>query len=154
VIRELRQIFADAGCGGLHITAQEIGFERDAVEVDVWAVIRAAERGELHPLLLDRSHLADDLLAGLDDLDPSFRIWVLAKRQTLRDRLLRALEKALARDHGNALKETELAEAIINLDPTHEDACRRLMRGHAGAGRTAQALRVYMKSGSCCRSNL
>jgi DNA-binding SARP family transcriptional activator/TolB-like protein len=143
VIRELRQIVADAGCGGLRITAQDIGFEHGAVEVDVWSVIRAAERAEVHPLLLERPQLADDLLAGLEDLDPSFRMWVLAKRQTLRDRLMRALERGLARDRGDPQREGSFAQAIINLDPTHEDACRRLMRAHASAGRTAQALRVY-----------
>lgn len=143
VIRELRQILTDGGGTGLRITAQDIGFEQGAVEVDVWTVIRATEAAEVHPLLLERTHLVDDLLAGLEDLDPSFRIWVLAKRQALRDRLQRALEKGLARDHGDPQREIDFAEAIINLDPTHEDACRRLMRAHASAGRTAQALRVY-----------
>ena len=143
VIRELRQILTDAGCGGLRITAQDIGFEQRAVEVDVWSVIRAAEQAEVHPLLLEHPQLADDLLVGLEDLDPSFRMWVLAKRQTLRDRLLRALDKGLAHHHGDPQKESDFAKAIINLDPTHEDACRRLMRTHASAGRTAQALRVY-----------
>jgi DNA-binding SARP family transcriptional activator len=143
VIRELREIFAEAGCGGLHISAHEIGFERDAVDVDVWSVVRAAEAGEVHPLLLERPHLTDDLLAGLDDLDPSFRGWVLAKRHTLSDRLLRALEQALARNLHDPNKEALLAEAIINLDPTHEDACRRLMHANATSGRTAHALRAY-----------
>ena len=143
VIRELRQIFADAGCGGLRITALDIGFEQGAIEVDVWAVIRAAEQAEVHPLLLERQHLVDDLLTGLEDLDPSFRIWVLAKRQSLRERLLRALEKGLAKNHDNVRKASDFAEAIINLDPTHEEACRRLMRNHAGAGGVGQALRVY-----------
>jgi DNA-binding SARP family transcriptional activator len=148
VIRELREILAEAGCGGLRITSHEIGFERDAVEVDVWAVLRAAEAAEVHPLLLERPHLADDFLAGLEDLDPSFRVWVLAKRHTLSDRLLRALEQALARnlhdpDKEARLRETRLAEAIFNLDPTHEEACRRLMHANATAGRTAHALRAY-----------
>jgi len=143
VIRELRQVFAEGGCGGLRITAQDIGFEQGAIEVDVWLVIRAAEQAEVHPLLLERQHLADDLLAGLEDLDPSFRIWVLAKREALRERLLRSLEKGLARIKGDPRKECDFAEAIINLDPTHEEACRRLMRAHAEAGRITQALRVY-----------
>ena len=143
VIRELREIFADAGCDGLRISSHEIGFDREAVAVDVWAVVRAAEAGEVHPLLLERPHLADELLAGLEDLDPSFRVWVLAKRCTLRDRLSRALEKALAREPSDPRKEGPLAEAILNLDPTHEDACRRLMRARATIGRTADALRAY-----------
>jgi DNA-binding SARP family transcriptional activator/TolB-like protein len=148
VIRELREILAKAGCGGLRINSHEIGFERDAVEVDVWAVVRAAEAAEVHPLLLERPHLADDFLAGLEDLDPSFRVWVLAKRHTLSDRLLRALEQALARNLNDPskearLREARLAEAIFNLDPTHEEACRRLMHANATAGRTAHALRAY-----------
>jgi DNA-binding SARP family transcriptional activator/tetratricopeptide (TPR) repeat protein len=142
VIRELREIFADAGRDRLRINAHEIGFERDAVDLDVWAVVRAAEAGQVHPLLLERQHIADDLLAGLEDLDPSFRGWLLARRHLLSDRLLRALEKALDRtDDPNA--QAQLAEAILNLDPTHEEACRRLMLASATSGRTAHALRTY-----------
>jgi DNA-binding SARP family transcriptional activator len=143
VIRKLREIFADAGGNGLRINPHEVGLERGAVEVDVWAVVHAAEAADVHPLLLERPHLTDDLLAGLEDLDPSFRVWMLAKRQTLFDRLLRALEKGLAQDPGDPHKEAYLAEAILNLDPTHEDACRRLMRARATVGNTAQALRAY-----------
>ncbi len=143
VIRELREVFADAGSSGLRIDSHEIGFERGAVDVDVWAVVRAAEAGEVHPLLLERPHLTDDLLTGLEDLDPSFRTWVLAKRHTLSDRLLRALERGLAQNLHDPNKEARLAEAIISLDPTHEDACRRLMHASATTGRTAHALRTY-----------
>jgi DNA-binding SARP family transcriptional activator len=52
VVRELRGTFIEAGCDGLRIGAHEIGLEKEAVEVDVWAVVRAAEAGEVHPLLL------------------------------------------------------------------------------------------------------
>jgi DNA-binding SARP family transcriptional activator len=143
VIRELREILTGAGCNGFRINQHDLGFEQGAVEVDVWAVLHAAEAADVHPLLLERPRLTDDLLAGLEDLDPSFKVWVLAKRQTLFDRLLRALEKGLTQESCDPRKEGNLAEAIINLDPTHEEACRRLMRAHATAGRTTQALRVY-----------
>ncbi|MFC7689443.1 bacterial transcriptional activator domain-containing protein [Paeniroseomonas aquatica] len=36
-----------------------------------------------------------------------------------------------------------LAEAILKLDPTHEEACRDVMRGSAEAGDTIGALRAY-----------
>jgi DNA-binding SARP family transcriptional activator/tetratricopeptide (TPR) repeat protein len=143
VIRELRGLFTNAGFDGLRIGAHEIGFDPEQVEVDVWAVIRAAEAEEAHPLLLGQPRLGDELLAGLEDLDPAFRGWVLAKRETLRDRLMRLLETALADDRLDPRKESTLAEAILNLDPTHEDACRRLMRARAVAGDTAGALRAY-----------
>jgi len=142
VIRELREIFGEAHGEGLRITAHEIGFERDAVDLDVWAVVRAAEAGQVHPLLLERQYIADDLLVGLEDLDPSFRGWLLAKRHLLSDRLLRALEKGLDQAQDPNTR-AQLAEAILNLDPTHEDACRRLMLASATSGRTAHALRTY-----------
>src|SRR5204862_1490992 len=96
-IRELREIFSDAGSDGLHVSSYQIGFVRGEIDVDVWAVLGAAEAAEVHPLLLERPHLTDELLAGLEDLDPAFRAWVLAKRHTLNDRLLRAMQNVLPR---------------------------------------------------------
>ena len=37
------------------------------------------------PLLLNTPQLDERILEGMDDLDPSFRVWVLAKRQTIHD---------------------------------------------------------------------
>jgi DNA-binding SARP family transcriptional activator/TolB-like protein len=143
VIRELREIFSDAGSDGLHVSSYQIGLVRGAVDVDVRAVLGAAEASEVHPLLLERQHLTDELLAGLEDLDPAFRAWVLAKRHTLNDRLLRALENTLAKQSYDPREAGHVAEAILNLDPTHEEACRRLMRAHAIVGNTARALSSY-----------
>ena len=142
-IRELRVSLQGLSHDGLHIVAREIGFEPGSVDVDVLTVIRTAEAGQVHPLLLERHNLAADLLAGLEDLDPSFRSWLLAKRQTVHDRLLRAPEAALAHDASDLAAQGSLAQAILNLDPTHEDAARRLMRARAMMGDTAGALRVY-----------
>ena len=141
-IRELR-VAIQHWQHGLHIDVREIGFRHRSIEVDVSAVIDAAEAGQVHPLLLERRNLADELMAGLEDIDPSFRSWLLAKRHTVRDRLLRALENALASEPGDLAAQGKLAQAILNLDPTHEDAARRLMRARAMVGDTGGALRVY-----------
>ena len=142
-IRELRVAMQAANYNKLYIATHEIGFDRSTTEVDVLAVIVAAEAGHVHPLLLERPNLADELLAGLEDLDPSFRSWLLARRHTVRDRLLRALENAAADKTRDLAAQGNLAQAILNLDPTHEDAARRLMRARAMIGDTAGALRVY-----------
>jgi DNA-binding SARP family transcriptional activator/TolB-like protein len=142
-IRELRVAIQGFDYAGLYIAGHEIGFERGSAEVDVLTVIAAAEAGKVHPLLLERRDLADELLAGLEDIDASFRSWLLAKRQTIRDRLLRALENALSNAGNDLAAEGSLAQAILNLDATHEDAARRLMRARAMMGDTAGALRVY-----------
>lgn len=142
-IRELRVALEGSDYNGLYIAGHEIGFEQGTVALDVLTVMEAAEAGQVHPLLLERRNLADELLAGLEDLDPSFRSWLFAKRHTVRDRLLRALENALAEEPPDLATHSKLAQAILNLDPTHEDAARRLMRARAMAGDTAGALRVY-----------
>lgn len=143
VVRDLRTAFTEAGSPVFHVAVREVGFVRQYVRLDLWDVLSAAERGEAHPLLLESRHIADELLSGLDDLDPAFRVWLLAKRQTLRDRLLRALEPTLDETAVDRRRQTLLAQAILNLDPTHETAVRVVMRARAEAGDTAGALRAY-----------
>jgi DNA-binding SARP family transcriptional activator len=143
VVRDLRMRLEAAGCTGFTFGPYEIGFDPGAIDVDVVDVLAVAEAGEVHPVLLERQHLAEQLFAGLEDVDPAFRVWLIAKRDTLRDRLLRALEVAIASKPTGSREESALATALLNLDPTHEDACRRLMRARASAGDLSGALRVY-----------
>ena len=142
VVRELRSVLEEAGYGGF--TAKRLSIHLDAdVEVDVESVIRLAESGNVHPLLLNIPRFDERILEGMDDLDPSFRIWVLAKRQTIQDRLMRSLGAGLVASDIAAGTKTEIAKAIVNLDPTHEEACCHLMRTHAEQGDVAGALRIY-----------
>jgi DNA-binding SARP family transcriptional activator len=143
VVRELRTAFEDAGYGGFSAGRLSIGFDAEKVEVDVEDVIRAAESGSVHPLLLNTPRLGERILEGMDDLDPSFRVWVLAKRQTIHDRLMRSLGAGLISQDVAAAAQNEIATAIVNLDPTHEEACCHLMRMHAERGDVAGALRIY-----------
>jgi DNA-binding SARP family transcriptional activator/TolB-like protein len=143
VVRELRSAFEDAGYGGFVAGRLSIQLNPEKVEVDIESIIRQAEGGSVHPLLLDTPHLGEHILEGLDDLDPSFRVWVLAKRQTIHDRLMRSLGAGLVAKGVTAGARKEIATAIANLDPTHEEACCHLMRVHAEQGDVAGALRIY-----------
>jgi DNA-binding SARP family transcriptional activator/TolB-like protein len=143
VVRELRSVFEDAGCGGFVASRLSIHLDARQIEVDVESVIRAAEDGEVHPLLLNTPRLGERILEGMDDLDPSFRLWVLAKRQTIYERLMRSLGVRLAAPDIAASAKNRVAAAIVNLDPTHEEACCHLMRMHAEDGDVAGALRIY-----------
>jgi hypothetical protein len=120
-----------------------IHLDADKVEVDVESIIRAAEVGNVHPLLLNTPRLDERILEGMDDLDPSFRVWVLAKRQTIHDRLMRSLGAGLVTKDVAAGAKTEIATAIVDLDPTHQEARCHLMRAHAAQGDVAGALRLY-----------
>jgi DNA-binding SARP family transcriptional activator/TolB-like protein len=143
VVRELRSMLEEAGYDGFVAERLMIGLDVGRIEVDIESVIRLAEGGRVHPLLLDTPQLDGRLLEGMDDLDPSFRVWVLAKRQTIHERLMRNLDEGLTSASVPAEAKKRIAAAIVNLDPTHEYACRYLMRAHAEEGDTAGALRIY-----------
>lgn len=140
---ELRASFAAAGFEGFRTDKLAVEFDRASVDVDLWAVIREAQAGRAHSLLLERQRVIEALLEGFDDLDPALRVWLLAKRETMQNRLLRALEVGLRSTQADAATRSELAQAIVNLDPTHEEACRHLMRAKSEAGDISGALRVY-----------
>jgi DNA-binding SARP family transcriptional activator len=143
VVRELRQVLEDAGFAGFSAGRLTLGFDHDQVEVDIESVLQQAESARIHPLLLDAPRLDEQLLEGMDDLDPSFRVWVLAKRQTIHERLMRSLEAALTAADAAGEPGKRIATAIVNLDATHEQACCCLMKAHAEDGDSAGALRIY-----------
>ena len=143
VVRELRSVLEEAGFRGFVAERLMIGIEIAHVEVDIEVVLQQAENERVHPLLLDTPQLDERLLEGMDDLDPSFRVWVLAKRQTIHERLMRNLETGLTGATVPGDTKKKIAAAIVNLDPTHEHACRYLMRAHAEEGDAAGALRIY-----------
>jgi DNA-binding SARP family transcriptional activator/TolB-like protein len=142
-LRELRRYFADAGYSGLQTEKLAVELDLGTFKVDLWDVVHEAEARRVHPLLLTVPRLVDQLLQSLDDIDPSFRSWVLAKRQTFHDRLLRTLEDGLRDGAVDTRTRKLIAEALVSLDPTHEEACRSLMRARAEEGDVAAALRVY-----------
>jgi len=143
VVKELRSVLDEAGFSGFTAGRLSIGIGVGQVEVDVESILRLAEGALIHPLLLNTRRLDEQLLQGMDDLDPSFRVWVLAKRQTIHDRLMRSLDVALVSPNISGETRREVASAIVNLDPTHEQACCCLMQAHAEDGDTAGALRIY-----------
>ncbi|RXT42144.1 BTAD domain-containing putative transcriptional regulator [Bradyrhizobium betae] len=143
VLHELRETFLEAGYEGLQIEKMLVELERDRLQVDLWDALREAEAQHAHPALMSAPGLMETLLEGLDDIDPSFRVWLLAKRQTFHDRILRALEGGLRSVELAAANRRELAQAILSLDPTHEEACRYAMQTRAEEGDLSGALRAY-----------
>lgn len=142
-IHELREAFAAIGFEGLLAEKQSIALDRSLLSIDLADVISEAESGRVHPRLLATKRLPETLLQGFDSVDPAFGDWLLAKRQTLHDRLLHALESHLRAPGAPRTAVDAIATAVLNLDPTHEEACRQLMRSHAESGDVAGALRLY-----------
>jgi DNA-binding SARP family transcriptional activator/tetratricopeptide (TPR) repeat protein len=142
-IHEFREALQEAGCSALSGSRSAVGLRPGSFTVDLDEILtsvalRAAPEG-----LLRQERLAETLLAGFDDLDPSFHVWLMARRQALHDRLIRGLEEGYRDQALDSRRRRQLAEATLLLDPTHEEACRVVMRCAAEAGEIGAAIRAY-----------
>lgn len=119
-----------------------ISLDLAQLQVDCLGILKTLEAGEVPALLLSEKRLPDSFLAGLDDIDPAFRAWLLVQRQILQERFLRELEDRLpaAADPRVAKR---IGVAIVNLDPTHEVGCRAVIEACARLGDMGGALRAY-----------
>jgi DNA-binding SARP family transcriptional activator/TolB-like protein len=160
-LRGLRDALAQGGFVGFLTDRTEVALKPSSVNLDVAAVLDSATAGNPHDLLLDRQRLTDTLMAGYDDIDPSFRIWLLAKRQSFHERLTRGLENHLRDGQRHPVERHERparallnldptheeherpARALLNLDPTHEEAARALISARANNGDIGGALGIY-----------
>ena len=140
---ELRAAFDPIGFEIVTTSKVTVALDRDKLSTDVWDVLRLAREGKVHPRLLDTERLTDTLLAEVETIDPAFRSWLIAKRQALHDQLVRPLARALREAVG--LEKAELARALLNLDPTDEEAARTVMRLRAEAGDIGGALAAYKR---------
>ena len=78
---------------------------------------------------------------------------MIGERSRFTERLRALLEAELRQAHRSnpdASERADIARRLIRFDPTHEGACRILMRALADMGERAQALREYAR----CREAL
>ena len=142
-VHEAREAMLAAGCGALVSARTTIGLRPGSFTVDVDRVLRALAVGEAPDALLGQQQAAEALLAGFEDLDPAFHGWLTARRQTLHDRMMRDLERGYRDLALPRRQRRRLAEAAVLLDPTHEEACRVVMRCAAEDGEIGAALHAY-----------
>lgn len=142
-VHELREAMLAAGCDALVGTRSVVGLQPGSFRLDLNELMQAVAAHETPDALLREERLAETLLAGYDDLDHSFHGWLMARRQTLHDRLMRGLEDGYRDMALPRLRRRRLAEAALLLDPTHEEACRVVMQTAAEDGEIGVALRAY-----------
>ena len=142
-LHHLRNLMKESGFTGLHVDKLNVALDRRSVVVDVWSILRAAEGMEVHPALLEHDAFSERLLAAFDDIDPAYRTWLMARRQSIHLRLSRAMEAIIVDETAADAEKVRAAEALVNLDPTHEEAIRYLMRFRALAGNIGGALKLY-----------
>ena len=140
-IKEVNDGLLEAGFQGFDPGKQTLSLARSLVATDLDAVMSTTVQGRVHERLLETQRIADTLLINLEVVDPSYQVWVRARRHVLHERLRLALENALPADAAQG--GVEIAQALLNLDPTHEVACRHLMRVCVARGEIGGALKAY-----------
>ena len=141
-VHDVKSACEDIGFDGVVLGKQALALCPGRLDCDVSEVLGAVARGTVHPRLLDTPRLAETLLEGMDDLDASFQVWVRAKRQSLQDTLISGLERIMSSERGSQ-GTGDPAAALLLLDPTHEPACRHLIRARARQGDVGGAMRAY-----------
>jgi DNA-binding SARP family transcriptional activator/TolB-like protein len=143
ILHELTEDLEAAGYAGMTRDRMRVVLDPATLQVDCRDILDMARAGRIHPRLIDEKLVSEAFLRDLDDIDPAFAVWAKARRQAFHDNLLQRLQAILHSDTPSAATRRECAQAVLNLDPTHEEACRALMRIMAEMGDTAAALRAY-----------
>jgi len=141
-LHDLRRALGEAGGCLVEVRRNEVSLAPGMLRVDLLDLIGAVENCAPPPQGVDWSALRDAILPGLDDVDPVFGDWLVARRATLLERLTVALERRMAAA-GSDSDAREWALILAALEPSHEPACRRLMESDAARGDVRAALRRY-----------
>lgn len=143
-LKQLRSALEGAGFRGLYSDRLELRLDASLLHVDIRAAMDAVKAGQVSEDLYRTKRMTDSILTGFEDIDPMFRSWLVVQRQVVQDQFVSSLEGLLSDD--SDLQDEKLrnvAQALANIDPSNETACRALMAYHAKAGDIAASLRCY-----------
>lgn len=141
--RELKAL----GCTHFHADQMHVALDIEQVACDVMEIVSDAERGVVHPTLLARERLTDDILDDLEGVDPAFSDWLAETRPLIHERLIDALTRLLPDESQTDVTATAeaAAKAIYRLDSENERAVRVLIKSHTTAGSIGAALAIYAR---------
>ena len=140
-LKQLRTIFDSVGFTGFETDRQEVSLAHGHVDIDVQVIAADLENGKIPRRLLSEGCEPHRILYGFESLDQSFAAWLHVIRQNWHDRLVDHLQRLLRRSSGSNAKRA--AEALVKIDPTHEEAHRLLIRHYADDGNITGALTQY-----------
>lgn len=138
----LRRALEDAGFDGLDSDKMNIHLDLSRVRLDMDELISGATDAVPARLLAEK-RLSERLFEGGEMLAEPFYNWLRLRRQQFHDHLRSILEPMVRLDSGNWTRMEQAAVALLNLDPTHEPACRAFITARAVHGDYTGALRAY-----------
>ncbi|MFE0759062.1 BTAD domain-containing putative transcriptional regulator [Inquilinus sp. NPDC058860] len=142
-LKQLRDNLEAVHPGIIDVGRQDIRVRREVVDIDLELVTSDLGKGVLSSILALGLANPDRIMAGFEDLDREFASWLTVCRQQWRKTFIGGLERIL-RDPASGEKiASEAAHALLDIDPTHEEAYRVLILQQALRGNIAAALKLY-----------
>jgi DNA-binding SARP family transcriptional activator len=145
----LRDALDKAGVAALSTDNFHVSLDASLFVTDLDCVLASIDRGDPAKCLVTEPLVTDAFLRGYDDVDPSFGSWLTTKRENVRRLLIQRLEARLSESAHDAEATKRIAQALFQIDPTHEIACQHLMRTCVASGNTSGALAVYKQLWTC-----
>lgn len=142
-LKQLRDNLEAVRPGIIDIGRQDIRIRREVVDVDLEQVASDLTRGVLPSALTLGLANPDRIMAGFEDLDREFASWLTVCRQQWRKIFIGNLERLLHDPTSGEKIAAEAAQALLDIDPTHEEAYRLLILQQALRGNIAAALKLY-----------
>jgi DNA-binding SARP family transcriptional activator len=142
-LHEVHEALSDVGCPHLTKDRLTVTLAPGSYTCDLLSMLDDAKRGIVQPALVAERHIVDGLLHDLESVDPAFSTWLVAKRRIYQQRLEQYLEDILRSGTKDTATIAAAATALQNLEPTHEEALRALLRLRYEAGDTGGALMLY-----------
>jgi DNA-binding SARP family transcriptional activator len=143
LLHVLRDAFDREGVAAFSADKTRVSLNPALFKSDLDDMLRSIRSGYPLDCLVNEMRITETFLYGYDDADPSFGHWLRVQRESLRQLLIRALEAQLADQSRPVLHVKRIARALCQIDPTHEPACRHLMRAYVETGDVAGALLAY-----------
>ncbi len=143
LLYSLRMTFEAAGLMGLSADKSTVSLDPAMFRTDLDDFMESVDRGYPTDVQLSLEDINSLFLCGYDDIDPSFADWMTVKRENVRRMLIQHLEARLTDVPSRPDETKRIARALVQIDPTHEVACQKLMKAYIDLGSTASALAVY-----------
>jgi len=152
----LRKAIGDVKHDVIASDGEDIVLNLSAFEVDALTFRTLATRESAGDLEVAANLYRGELLGGLEIESEEFESWLRAERTAYREQIKDVLLRLMAKldEAGETKRAIESGLRMLQLDPLHEAAARRLMRLYAGSDRRTAAIQVYREVAERLRKEL
>src|SRR5882672_11368613 len=152
----LRKALGDTEHGFIASDGEDIALDVAAFDVDALAFRRLAAQSGRTELEAAAKLYAGEFLDGFDIDSEEFESWRRAEATRYRDQAVDVLTRLMTQlaESGDSERAIEMGLRILQLEPLHEAAVRRLMRLYSESGRRGAAIQLYRTLADALRTEL